>query len=304
MRRIVAVLLVFLSFYAVADVVHVYEKTLAGGVETQIADRTLDTGRSYFTQEAPQKNGYIFTHWTISTQQAFSARDDWGRAFDSAPFKLYEETTLTANYLPASLDADGDGIADGYELYWYGNLANGSSSDTDNDGKTFAEEIAAGSNPLFSERHEEGAVKYADGTLLLYNPFGYAPYTTRSEPERVCLAHIAQMKKALGISGVVTEEYAWRHIAEGEDDKGAQIDLVIDRSDGVVNLCEMKYSRGRYAISHDYAVRLVERAQTFADKVASGKSVFTTMVTPCGVQQDENSSVIQSEITAEDLFAD
>ena len=105
-------------------------------------------------------------------------------------------------------------------------------------------------------------------------------------------------------SWIINKEYAWRHIAEGEDDKGAQIDLVIDRSDGVVNLCEMKYSRGRYAISHDYAVRLVERAQTFADKVASGKSVFTTMVTPCGVQQDENSSVVQSEITAEDLFAD
>ena len=153
MRRIVAVLLVFLSFYAVADLVHVYEKTLAGGVEMQIADRTLHTGRSYFTQEAPQKSGYIFTHWTISTQQAFSPRDDWGRSYDSAPFKLYEGTTLIANYLPASQDTDGDGLADGYEIYWYGNLAYGPASDTDNDGKTFAEEIAAGSNPIFSERH-------------------------------------------------------------------------------------------------------------------------------------------------------
>ena len=195
MRRIATVLFVFWVVSATADVVHVYEKTLAGGVETQIADRTLDTGRSYFTQEAPQKSGYIFTHWTISTQQTFSPRDDWGRAFDSAPFKLYEETTLTANYLPASLDADGDGIADGYELYWYGNLVNGPSSDTDNDGKTFAEEIAAGSNPLFSERHEEGAVKYADGTLLLYNPFGYAPYTIRSEPEGVLFATVSGYKR-------------------------------------------------------------------------------------------------------------
>ncbi len=122
--------------------------------------------------------------------------------------------------------------------------------------------------------------------------------------ERVCLAHIAQMKKALGISGVITEEYAWRHFAEGEDDKGAQIDLVIERRDGVVNLCEMKYVRGRYAISPDYADRLAERAQTFVDKVAIDKAVFITMVTPNGIRQDENSSVVQSEITAADLFAD
>jgi hypothetical protein len=171
-------------------------------------------------------------------------------------------------------------------------------------------------------RHRDGTYQLVDNYTLFYFKFLHGASRRDSGSwlqisatqtgriwcgfafERVCLAHIAQMKKALGISGVVTEEYAWRHIAEGEDDKGAQIDLVIDRSDGVVNLCEMKYSRGRYAISHDYAVRLVERAQTFADKVASGKSVFTTMVTPCGVQQDENSSVVQSEITAEDLFAD
>ena len=120
----------------------------------------------------------------------------------------------------------------------------------------------------------------------------------------VCLAHVAQMKKALGISGVVTEEYAWRHFAEDEDDKGAQIDLVIDRNDGVVNLCEMKYSKGRYAISADYAERLVERAQTFAEKVSHDKAVFTTMVTPSGIRHDENSSAVQSEITADGLFAD
>ena len=195
MRRIIAVLFAFLSFSAVADVVHVYEKTSAGGVETQIADCTLDTGRSYVTQTAPQKSGYIFTHWTISTQQAFSPRDDWGRSYDSAPFKLYEETTFVANYLPISQDADNDGIADGYELYWYGSLAESAQSDSDGDGKTFAQELAAGTNPLFAERHEEGPVKYADDALWLYNPFGYAPYTIRSEPEGALFATISGYKR-------------------------------------------------------------------------------------------------------------
>ena len=111
-------------------------------------------------------------------------------------------------------------------------------------------------------RHRDGTYQLVDNYTLFYFEFLHGASRRDSGSwlqisatqtgriwcgfafERVCLAHIAQMKKALGISGVVTEEYAWRHIAEGEDDKGAQIDLVIDRSDGVVNLCEMKYSRG------------------------------------------------------------
>ena len=92
----------------------------------------------------------------------FEPRDAWGRAFDSAPFTLYEETTLTANYLPSSQDTDGDGMADGHELYWYGSLVVSALSDTDNDGFTFAQELAAGTNPLFPERHEEGPVTFAD----------------------------------------------------------------------------------------------------------------------------------------------
>lgn len=77
-----------------ADVVHVFERTSTG---EQIADRTLDTGRTYYTQPAPAINCYIFTGWSISTSQEFDSRDDWGRSFDSAPYKLYEDTVLTAN---------------------------------------------------------------------------------------------------------------------------------------------------------------------------------------------------------------
>ena len=192
MRHKIALLLSFLAFSAVAEVVHVYEKTSAGGVIELISDRTLDTGCSYTTTNAPTKSGYIFTHWSISTAQAFEPRDAWSRAYDSAPFKLYEETTLTANYLPASQDSDSNGMADGYELYWYGATGVGPSSDTDYDCKTFAEEIAAGTNPLFAERHEDGPVAFADGALLLYNPHGYAPYTIRSEPEGVLFETISE----------------------------------------------------------------------------------------------------------------
>ncbi len=84
-----------------ADVVHVFEQTECGGETVQIADWTLETGQTYKTGAAPTKNGWIFTHWTVSTTQDFADRDDWGRAYEAVQFKLYEETALTAHYLPA-----------------------------------------------------------------------------------------------------------------------------------------------------------------------------------------------------------
>ena len=180
-------------FSLFSEVVHVYERASTGEL---LADRTLDTGRSYTTTAAPAKSGYIFTHWTISTAQAFSPRDAWGRAFDSASFKLYEETILTANYLPTSQDSDGDGVADGHELYWYGDLSKIAASDTDGDGFTFAQEMANGTNPLFAERHEDGPVAFADGALWQYNPYNIQPYTIRSEPEGALFATVTGYKRA------------------------------------------------------------------------------------------------------------
>ena len=192
MKPLISLLLFCAALTSAAEVVHVYERASTGEL---LADRTLDTGRSYLTQAAPAKSGYIFTHWTISTAQAFSPRDAWGRAYDAAPFTLYEETTLTANYLPTSQDTDGDGLADGHEIYWYGSLAETPASDSDNDGRTFAQELAAGTNPIFPERHEDGPVAYADGALWLYNPHGYAPYTIRSEPEGSLFATVTGYKR-------------------------------------------------------------------------------------------------------------
>ncbi len=203
MKPLISLFLFCMALTSAAEVVHVYERASTGEL---LADRTLDTGRSYLTQAAPVKSGSIFTHWTISTAQAFSPRDAWGRAYDAAPFTLYEETTLTANYLPASQDSDGDGIADGHEIYWYGNLTNGAASDTDNDGRTFAQEIAAGTNPIFPERHEDGPIAYADGALWLYNPHGYAPYTIRSEPEGALFATVTGYKRP-GESIASTDSY-------------------------------------------------------------------------------------------------
>ena len=136
-----SILSVALPVLVWGDLVHVYEETETDGVKVRISERSLTTGMPWETQAAPTKAGYIFTHWSISTAQEFVARDAWGRALDVATFKLYEDTTLTAHYMPTTQDSDGDGVADGYEFYWYGNLVQNGAADTDGDGFTFAEEL-------------------------------------------------------------------------------------------------------------------------------------------------------------------
>ena len=66
--------------------------------------------------------------------------------------------------------------------------------------------------------------------------------------EGICIKHIASLKRALGIEAVETTESAWHHRPVGRDDRGAQVDLVIDRRDASVNLCEMKFSEGVFAV--------------------------------------------------------
>ena len=185
---IMAVAVAALALAARAELVHVYQQTVAGAATNLLSDTILETGASYATQSASAIDGYIFTHWSISTSQEYMNRDRWGRALDAAPYTLYEETTLTANYLPTSQDTDADGVADGHELYWYGGLQHMASSDTDNDGFTFAEELALGANPLFADEYPPGGIECADSELLLYNPLGYQPYILRSEPEGALFA--------------------------------------------------------------------------------------------------------------------
>ena len=80
--------------------------------------------------------------------------------------------------------------------------------------------------------------------------------------ERLCLWHLPQIKAALGIAGVITSAYSWR--AEANDEhEAAQIDLLIDRKDNVINLCEMKFSDNEYAISKEEEANLRRRRMVF-----------------------------------------
>ena len=118
--------------------------------------------------------------------------------------------------------------------------------------------------------------------------------------ERLCLEHVQQMKKALGIGGVVTEECSWRGV--GLDGQGVQIDLLLDRADRVINLCEMKCSEGVYALTSEDMDALKRRKD--AVKLVSGnsKSIYLTLVTMHGLVHNSHWNEIQNEIQLDDLF--
>ena len=120
--------------------------------------------------------------------------------------------------------------------------------------------------------------------------------------ERVCLLHERQIKAALGISGIRTDAYSWRTHAEEPGRRGAQVDLVIERSDGNVNLCEMKYASGEYALSSDEAERLCWRKEAFAAETGVRKTMRLTLVTPVGLARNAHAGIVHNVVTLNDLF--
>ena len=118
--------------------------------------------------------------------------------------------------------------------------------------------------------------------------------------EICCLNHIPEIKKALGIAGVETSEYAWR---SQMSDPGAQVDLLIERKDGVINLCEMKYTDGEYEPNKEEYEKLMNRLSAFQKETGSRKAIHMTVVSANGMKRNKYAAVFQSEITGEDLFA-
>lgn len=111
-------------------------------------------------------------------------------------------------------------------------------------------------------------------------------------------------QKALGISGVASEESAWRCSPSPELAKGAQIDLVIARADRVTNLCEMKFASEQYSIGKDEADGIRRKTAAFKLSTATRNACHVTYVTTYGVQKGKHSAVMQSQVVMDDLFAE
>ena len=119
--------------------------------------------------------------------------------------------------------------------------------------------------------------------------------------ERVCYRHIHQIQKALGVGGVYCEYFAWS-VPENESYPAMQIDMIIDRADGIVNICEMKFTNSPFSISPVYLAEMNLRRSRYQQEVAPKKGVQLTMVASSGLVKNPQASEINSVITLDDLF--
>jgi AAA+ ATPase superfamily predicted ATPase len=117
--------------------------------------------------------------------------------------------------------------------------------------------------------------------------------------EMVCLAHVEQIKQKLGISGVYTSVASWRSTDAAP---GAQVDLLIERNDQIINLCEIKYAKAEFVIDRKYDEILRNKREAFIRETKTRKTVHLTMITSYGVKQNEYSGLVQSEVKMDDLF--
>lgn len=104
--------------------------------------------------------------------------------------------------------------------------------------------------------------------------------------EYICRYHIDAIKKALGISGVYAEISAWR---SQKSEGGAQIDLIIDRNDRIINICEMKFSTQAFSIAKSYADNLKNKLDVFERETQTQKTLLLTMITTFGLVENEHS---------------
>ena len=124
------------------------------------------------------------------------------------------------------------------------------------------------------------------GTPKYYSWIGHAF-------EIFSLNHVALIKETLGISGLSTNEYSF---TKRDSERGAQIDLLIDRKDNVINLCEMKYSDFEYEITKEYRMKLLNKIDVFKKTTKTKKSIKLTFVTMYGVMDNLNSDIVDQSI--------
>jgi uncharacterized protein len=156
---------------------------------------------------------------------------------------------------------------------------------------------------LFYLKFIEGSKATGEGTWLKFQSGSGWKAWSGNAFESICMKHIPQIKKALGIDGVYAEVSVWRHQPKNEAEKGAQIDLLIDRNDHCINVCEIKFSVNDFEITKAYARELDSKLKVFQQKTKTRKTLFLTMITTCGVSNTSGyPGLVQKEVTAQALF--
>ena len=120
--------------------------------------------------------------------------------------------------------------------------------------------------------------------------------------ENICLLHVSQILTKLGISGTITNVSSWYY--KGDDKiPGAQVDLLIDRKDGVINLCEAKFSNKEFLLSKEYTAKLRRKRAVFEQATKTKKSIVTTLIsTYPAIENKYYLEEIHSAVDMDDLF--
>lgn len=117
--------------------------------------------------------------------------------------------------------------------------------------------------------------------------------------ERVCMDHVPQILHSIGIDRIQTDYYSWRSEATAPK---SQIDLIIDRADGIITICEMKYSADTYQMTQTEAGKIATRLQNYISENSPKKGVQTALVTTVGLKPGKNADAVQNVIVLGDLF--
>ena len=116
--------------------------------------------------------------------------------------------------------------------------------------------------------------------------------------ERICVAHQYQIRHALGLDRIAVEFYSWRNNTEPK----AQIDLIIERADHLINLCEIKYTYSEYTITANEDKKLKVRISAFNNATKTKCGIIPTWITPHGLFKNEYAASIQYQVTMNDFF--
>lgn len=155
---------------------------------------------------------------------------------------------------------------------------------------------------LFYLKYLENAKATGAGTWLRLS--SSASYTSWGgfAFEAICQKHVVQLKKALEIAGVLVETSVWRHVPK-KGEQGAQIDLLLDRQDRCINVCEIKFSTSEFVIDKKYAAELENKLRVFRESTGTRKTLFLTMMTTYGVKKNNYyTGLVQNEIAMDALF--
>ena len=177
-------------------------------------------------------------------------------------------------------------------------------------------------NPFYGQKKKDTRYQLADYFSLFYCRFAREYYgkdehfwsRMTDNPARtvwagltyelLCRDHLNQIRQKLSIAGVLTETSTWqtRTTEEDPESEGAQIDMVIDRRDHVISLCEIKYSVHEFEIDKAYDLKLRNKIEAFRRETGTTKTLQLVMITTYGIRKNKYSNLVSGQVTLEDLF--